>query len=53
VEGGFFSEGWYLAKRMPPDVLCKRRGILYFAEGLSSTLVHDQETFWVMDREAL
>jgi hypothetical protein len=23
---------------MPPDVLCKRRGILYFAEGLSLAL---------------
>ena len=28
-----FSKGWYLAKDAP-DVLCKRRGILYFAEGL-------------------
>jgi hypothetical protein len=23
-----------LSKGCPPDVLCKRRGILYFAEGL-------------------
>jgi hypothetical protein len=27
---------------MPPDVLCKRRGILYFAEGLSSTSIISQ-----------